>query len=224
MIQARTVATIALLACAGLSAAPAPPAGPAAAPAGAGGGAQAAQGLQIINAVNSVLTAQNNLIIQWVAYEAFRLDMYNFMGTLEVDPEGYWTDEFYQERARVHRANPNRLYPPLPGSSGGYGPVDGELPDVGTYARSSPPEVVSPPPDQLQVGVERKTPAGRIKLVSGESPEALRASIPPPAARRPARPAKKSENASAKLNERKPGSGGTDSAGDSEPGHARVAR
>src|SRR5262249_27554363 len=93
------------------SAAPAPavPAG-AAGGAGAGaGGGQQAQGLQILQAVQSVLTAQNNLIQFWVSYEAFRLDMYNFMGTLEIDPEGYWTDEFYQARARVHRANPQRL-------------------------------------------------------------------------------------------------------------------
>lgn len=91
---------------------------------GAQGGTQQAQGLQIIQAVSSVLAAQNSLIQLWVGYEAFRLDIYNYMGTLEIDREGYWTDEFYQARARIHRANPNRLYPPLPSSLENYCPPD----------------------------------------------------------------------------------------------------
>src|SRR5262249_18831639 len=130
-------------------AAPALPApGGAAAPGGGGGGgggAGQAQGLQIIQAVNSVLNAQNQLIIQWVAYEAYRLDMYNFMGTLEVDQEGYWTDEFYQARAHVHRANPNRLYPPLEGSGGGYSPVESPpyLVD-GSSAKTTGPVAAAP--------------------------------------------------------------------------------
>ena len=95
------------------SGAPAAAAAPAGGGGGGGGGGQQAQGLQIIQAITSVLSAQNSLIQLWVGFEAYRLDMYNSMGILEVDREGYWTDEFYQARARVHRANPNRLYPPL---------------------------------------------------------------------------------------------------------------
>ncbi|MGE5194093.1 MAG: TolC family protein, partial [Deltaproteobacteria bacterium] len=137
---------------------------------GGGGGGGAAQGLQIIQAVNSVLNAQNQLIIQWVNYEAFRLDMYNFMGTLEVDSEGYWTDEFYQARARVHRANPNRLYPPLNGDSGYGSPSDAPEIDASTYVQSGPRPAASPQAAQLQIAPEPKEPAGRIRLVAGESP------------------------------------------------------
>ena len=150
------------------------PAGAAAAAGGGGGGGggagggQQAQGLQIINAINSVLGAQNNLIGFWVSFEAYRLDIYNFMGILEIDREGYWTDEFYQSRARIHRANPNRLYPPID-----YGlPVD--CPDgnpldspVAGYVQSAPP--ISKAPDvakpQATVVATREN-TGHIRLVA----------------------------------------------------------
>jgi len=131
---------------------------------GGGGGANQAQGLQIINAVNSVLTSQNNLIQFWVSYEAFRLDMYNFMGTLEIDREGYWTDEFYQARARAHRASPNRMYPPLDGPSGYGPPGDGQELNDATYASQS----ASPAPRSKSPFVFTEEPAGRIRLAAGD--------------------------------------------------------
>jgi hypothetical protein len=160
-----------------VGAAPAPAAG---APAGGGvgggaggaaGGAGTAQGLQIIQAITSVLNAQNQLIIQWVAYEAFRLDIYNFMGTLEVDREGYWTDEFYQARARAHRANPNRLYPPVMREDSGYGPpsappdMDGSI-----YVNNDAGPATLPPAAKLTRDTGPKAPAGQIQLVGGEAP------------------------------------------------------
>jgi hypothetical protein len=199
---------------------PAP--GGAAAPGGGGGGGNA-QGLQIIQAVNSVLQAQNSLIIQWVAYEAFRLDMYNFMGTLEVDQEGYWTDEFYQARARAHRANPNRLYPPLEGSDGGYGPVDSSpyMADgssaKGSQAAGAAPAAALRPP------LESRENAGRIRLVSGETPEAPQPKIPLPAARRKSPYAKGPAGSTTPI----PMDAATpaaNSAPETAPGRARVTR
>jgi outer membrane protein TolC len=190
---------------------------------GGGGGAGNAQGLQIIQAVNSVLQAQNSLIIQWVAYEAFRLDMYNFMGTLEVDEEGYWTDEFYQARARAHRANPNRLYPPLEGSGGGYGPVESSpfmadaspVKGSGAAAATQPAARTAPP--------EPRENSGRIRLVSGEAPEAPQPKIPLPAARRKSPFAKGPAGSTTPLPidaAARPASPGAESA----PGRARVTR
>lgn len=135
---------------------------------GGGGGAGAAQGLQIIQAVQSVLTAQNNLIQFWVNYEAFRLDIYNFMGTLEVDREGYWTDEFYQARARAHRANPNRLYPPLEGSD--YASPGAQELHNDPIAENNL-LVKQPSPSKVQsAGGTQPAGAGRVRLASGESP------------------------------------------------------
>jgi hypothetical protein len=169
-----------------VGAAPAPAAGAPAGGAGGGGGgggagAGTAQGLQIIQAITSVLNAQNQLIIQWVAYEAFRLDIYNFMGTLEVDAEGYWTDEFYQSRLRAHRENRNRLYPPVMREDSGYGPQSGR-PDMNgsLYVKTGKNAAASPPAAQPQVAAEPKEPAGRIRLVAGESPaEPGRAAVAP---------------------------------------------
>src|SRR5262249_8784428 len=65
-----------------------------------------------LNALNSVLTAQNQMITIWVNYESFRLDMYNFMGTMEIDEYGFWVDEFYQKRALAARAGRDPESPP----------------------------------------------------------------------------------------------------------------
>jgi hypothetical protein len=174
----------------------APPA--AAAPAGGGGGGgggggQQAQGLQIIQAITSVLNAQNTLIQLWVGYEAFRLDMYNSMGILEVDREGYWTDEFYQTRARDHRANPNRLYPPLEYSGPGGLPTTMPNPEPqasidGVLAKSNTSDAAKP----QAKSVATQENAGRIQLTSGEAPVATgakatgeKAADPKPAVAKP---------------------------------------
>jgi len=206
-------------------AAPGLPAGGALAPGGGGGGGGAgnAQGLQIIQAVNSVLQAQNSLIIQWVAYEAFRLDMYNFMGTLEVDQEGYWTDEFYQARARVHRANPNRLYPPLEGSDGGYGPVESSpyLAEGSTTKSSGPAAAAAPVANPISPPESHEN-AGRIRLVSGESPQPSQPKIPLPAARRKTPFAKGPEGSTTPLN-RNPTIRDAGPTAEDSPGRARLS-
>ncbi|MSR56495.1 MAG: hypothetical protein EXS05_02340 [Planctomycetaceae bacterium] len=94
---------------------------------GAGGAAGAqnnAAGLNTLNALNSVLTAQNQIIQIWVSYETNRLNIYNFMGTMEIDEYGFWVDDFYQSRADAARAGrsvddcppdlPANLTPPSP--------------------------------------------------------------------------------------------------------------
>jgi hypothetical protein len=82
------------------------------------------QGLNILNALNSVLAAQNQMIQLWVNFEFYRLNIYNFMGTMEIDEFGFWVDDFYQRRAiaaRMGRSpddippqNPADLAPPSP--------------------------------------------------------------------------------------------------------------
>lgn len=67
-------------------------------PAAAGGGGN--QGLNLLQALNSVLQTQNQLIQTWVVYETNRINIYNFMGTLELDQNGFWNDPFYQKRLR----------------------------------------------------------------------------------------------------------------------------
>lgn len=81
--------------------------------AGAGG---SVQGLNTLNALSAVLQAQNQMIQIWVNFESNRLQIYNFMGTMEVDENGFWVDEFYQRRALAARAGRNLddLPPSLP--------------------------------------------------------------------------------------------------------------
>jgi len=69
-----------------------------------GGGGGGAQGLNILNALNSLLQAQNNLIQIWIQFETNRLNIHNFMGILELDEQGFWVDEFYQQRVMALRA------------------------------------------------------------------------------------------------------------------------
>jgi hypothetical protein len=100
------------------------------------------------------------------------------MGILEVDREGYWTDEFYQARARDHRANPNRLYPPLEYSGPNGLPIvypspdaqaslDGaRLPISSRLAKRNSKDAASP---QANV-IAAKEKAGHIRLTGGEAP------------------------------------------------------
>ncbi|MBI3864179.1 MAG: TolC family protein [Planctomycetia bacterium] len=147
------------------------PAGGAPGGGGGGGAAGAAQGLQIIQAVTSVLNAQNSLIQFWVNYEAFRLDIFNFMGTLEVDQEGYWTDEFYQMRARAHRANPNRLYPPLENPAGDSSSSDAqELNNARLVEKNLLVKKSAPSTGATRAGEAKPAAPGRVRLASAEEP------------------------------------------------------
>jgi hypothetical protein len=60
-------------------------------------------GLNLLNALGAILNAQNALINIWVNYEANRLAIYRDMGTMELDDDGFWTDEYYQS-LRTNRA------------------------------------------------------------------------------------------------------------------------
>lgn len=85
--------------------------------AGAAGGS--AQGLNTLQALSAVLNAQNQMIQIWVNFETNRLQIYNFMGTMEIDENGFWVDEFYRRRADAARAGRSLdgLPPTLPSDS-----------------------------------------------------------------------------------------------------------
>jgi len=69
--------------------------------------------LSVLNALNSVLGAQNTLISNWVSYETNRLNIFRDMGTMQVNNEGMWADQFYLGIASEPDLN-----------SGGEGPID----------------------------------------------------------------------------------------------------
>ena len=76
----------------------------------------AQQGLNLLNALNAVLTAQNNLIQNWINYETNRLNIHRDMNIMEIDERGFWVDEFYQERLRA-AGPPSGFLSPLPTDS-----------------------------------------------------------------------------------------------------------
>jgi outer membrane protein TolC len=88
------------------------------------GAAPANLGLNLIQALQSVLIAQNNLIQIWINYETNRLNIFRDMGIMEIDPSGFWLDEFYQNRAMEWRnrggiynrvlSDPGSVNPPNP--------------------------------------------------------------------------------------------------------------
>jgi hypothetical protein len=88
----------------------------------------------ILTALNQMLTAQNNLIQTWIAFEQNRLNIYRDMGIMMIGEDGLWDDPLYQSQVNDNvdpalRPNPN-LAPDLPappgtGRSGlGRGAVD----------------------------------------------------------------------------------------------------
>lgn len=60
----------------------------------------ASQGLQLLQALGSVLNANNNLIGIWASYETNRLNIYRDMNIMEIDEQGFWNDDYYQEMLR----------------------------------------------------------------------------------------------------------------------------
>jgi outer membrane protein TolC len=118
--------------------------------AGSGGGS--VSGLNTLNALSAVLNAQNAMIQIWVNFETNRLNIYNLMGTMEIDEFGFWVDDFYQRRAEAARAGrnvddlpprqPAQLIPPSPAQELNDEPVDATesaSPPPPTEARRSPP-------------------------------------------------------------------------------------
>lgn len=80
--------------------------------AGNQGGGNNNQGLNLLNALNSAVQSQNQLVQIWVNYEQNRLNIHNFMGIMEIDEYGFWTDDFYQRRASAARAGGSFYNPP----------------------------------------------------------------------------------------------------------------
>ena len=51
--------------------------------------------LNLLQALNSVINAQNNLVQDWIAYETNRLNIFQNMGIMQLDPRGVWDDRYY---------------------------------------------------------------------------------------------------------------------------------
>jgi len=84
--------------------------------------------LSVLNALNSVLGAQNTLISNWVSYETNRLNIFRDMGTMQVNNEGMWADQFYMGIASEPDLN-----------SGGEDPIDPPaIPGVPTPGTETP--------------------------------------------------------------------------------------
>ncbi|MGQ0636738.1 MAG: TolC family protein [Planctomycetaceae bacterium] len=129
-----------------------------------------AQGLNILNALQAVLNAQNQLIQIWVNFETNRLNIHNFMGTMEVDPYGFWTDEYYQRRAQAARAGQTLVeLPPdsslvFPSPSAPQEPRND--PAVPSIEELPSPAADSPAAPQSTGGPRR--PRDRLQLVKAE--------------------------------------------------------
>lgn len=54
------------------------------------------QGQNLTRALNSILSAQNQLIQNYVSYERNRLNIYRDMGIMEIGPDGIWNDAVYR--------------------------------------------------------------------------------------------------------------------------------
>ncbi|MEW4488872.1 TolC family protein [Thalassoglobus sp. JC818] len=98
------------------------------------------QGQNLTRALNSILSAQNQLIRNWVNYEQNRINIYRDMGIMEIGPDGIWNDEVYRNIDNTFRENQNgfenRQNNALdttwsdPGGSGGLG-FGGQNPQTG---------------------------------------------------------------------------------------------
>jgi outer membrane protein TolC len=51
--------------------------------------------LNLLQALNSVINAQNNLVQDWITYETNRLNIFQNMGIMQLDPRGVWDDPWY---------------------------------------------------------------------------------------------------------------------------------
>ena len=59
--------------------------------------AAAVQGnaLSLLQALQNVVNAQNSLVLDWIAYETNRLNIFQNMGIMQLDPRGVWDDPWY---------------------------------------------------------------------------------------------------------------------------------
>lgn len=61
------------------------------------------QGQNLTRALSSILSAQNQLIQNYMSYERNRLNIYRDMGIMEIGPDGVWNDEIYRKTADDER-------------------------------------------------------------------------------------------------------------------------
>ncbi|MBT5019694.1 MAG: TolC family protein [Planctomicrobium sp.] len=65
------------------------------------------QGQNLTRALNSILSAQNQLIQNYVSYERNRLNIYRDMGIMEIGPDGIWNDTVYRSLGNQAEQNQN---------------------------------------------------------------------------------------------------------------------
>lgn len=65
------------------------------------------QGQNLTRALNSILSAQNQLIQNYVSYERNRLNIYRDMGIMEIGPDGIWNDTVYRNLDNQAEQNQN---------------------------------------------------------------------------------------------------------------------
>ncbi len=124
-------------------------------PAGGGGGMGGGnQGLNILNALGSLLNAQNQLIQIWVGYEQNRINIYNSMGVLTLDEQGFWTDDFYQREKDLAGLDANGVY--RPGFGPDFLPADFNVLPPGT------PEYIPLPSEDLNNAAPQFVPQGPL--------------------------------------------------------------
>lgn len=55
----------------------------------------------LLQTLQSVVTAQNALVLDWIAYETNRLNIFQNMGIMQLDPRGVWDDPWYLQLNEV---------------------------------------------------------------------------------------------------------------------------
>jgi hypothetical protein len=125
-----------------------------------------------VSALSDLLTAQNDFLSVWVTYEVLRRVLDLDLGTIQLDPDGFWLDP--------GPLGPEQGYPGVGGASpcwpgplvlpeAGYRARISDTPDTAAEppARSEPPLDAPPPPPapavirETSAAVEHKEPAGR---------------------------------------------------------------
>lgn len=158
-------------------------------------------GLTLLQALSSLLSAQNNLINIWIQYESNRLTVYRDMGIMEIDEQGFWKDEFYQERLRAAQAAGTLLAPPpevLPDSAPSVQEsVDGSRPafpsgsrpaQAGAARVSDVPTLPAEHPASEPIDFPARSPTGRASLHNHSESSGPESSGPEPNAPEPSAP------------------------------------
>ncbi|GAB5443528.1 MAG: hypothetical protein Fues2KO_38770 [Fuerstiella sp.] len=71
--------------------------------------------LNLLRALESVQGAQDSLVRDWITYETNRLNIFRDMGIMEIDSDGVWADDFYQQEVLTAPGMPApaELFPQL---------------------------------------------------------------------------------------------------------------